>query len=319
MDSSIEDAIIEFIKGHKDVEYLHVSWFGGEPLLDFHRIISLTKKMLAISKIKRYEAEIITNGVNMDKEKADALEPLKIKTVHVTIDGLGTVHNLRRKGKQGEDTFSKILNGLDILSHYDRISKTVRVNVDKNTPGQFHKVYDLIRKRYMGLNFNTYIGFIKDSYRCGNSCIGCYSSEEQTYYIINAYQKLGIPTESLLPVRYNYECIARQKNGFLIGPDGYMYKCWTDLGNEKKRLGNIKKLDDISIDLLAEYMVGADPFDEVECQKCILLPICGGGCPHSRIMNKFYGTTNNNCHFTKGHIEEFIETYSSLKQQNVNY
>ena len=83
----------------------------------------------------------------------------------------------------------------------------------------------MIRQRYRNLNFNTYIGFIKDSYGCGKSCTGCYSSEEQASYIISAYQKLGLPTESLLPLRYNFECIARQKNGLLIGPDGWLYKC----------------------------------------------------------------------------------------------
>lgn len=315
MDDSVEDAIIAFIKGHKTIEHLHVSWFGGEPLLAFPRIISLTRKMLALPNVKRYEAEIITNGVNMDEKKAKALESLKINTVHVTIDGLGEAHNIRRKGSRGEDTFSKILNGLDILSHYDGISKTIRVNVDKNNPEQFNKVYEMIRQRYRSLNFNTYIGFIKESYGCGNSCTGCYSNEEQASYIISTYQKLGIPTESLLPIRYNFECIARQKNGLLIGPDGWLYKCWTDLGNEKMRLGNIKKIDQISLDLLAEYMVGADPFCDIECQKCILLPFCGGGCPHSRIMNKFYGTNNNCCHFAKDHIEEFVETYFKLKQQ----
>ncbi len=70
MDDSVEDAIIAFIKGHKIIEHLHVSWFGGEPLLAFPRIFSLTRKMLALSNVKRYEAEIITNGVNMDEEKA---------------------------------------------------------------------------------------------------------------------------------------------------------------------------------------------------------------------------------------------------------
>lgn len=317
MDDNVEDAIIKFIAGHKDVENLHVSWFGGEPLLYFQRIKSLTRKMLDIPTIKNYSAEIITNGVCMDNEKAGFLDDLRIRTVHVTIDGIGNVHNQRRKGRNGEDTYSKIINALDILSQYDNISKTIRVNIDKSNSEEFIKVFNMIRQRYQGLNFNTYLGFIKDSYGCGNACTGCFATEEQGLVIINAYKQLSQPSGILVPQRYNYECIARQKNGFLIGPKGDLYKCWTDLGNSDMCIGNINNLSEFSQDLLAQYMVGADPFSDVECQRCSLLPFCGGGCPHSRIMNEFYGSSNNNCHFAKWHIKEFLET-SYYLQNNLN-
>lgn len=315
MDDKVEDDIINFIAGHKDIEKLHISWFGGEPLLNFPRIVSLTRKMLAIPNIKDYSAEIITNGVCMDSNKADVLGDLRIKTVHVTIDGIGNVHNQRRKGCKGEDTYSKIINALDILSQYDDISKTIRVNIDKSNCEEFVKVFTMINKRYHGLNFNTYLGFIKDSYGCGNACTGCFATEEQGLLVMEAYKQLSQSSGTLTPQRYNYECIARQKNGFLIGPKGEIYKCWTDLGNSDMCLGNINNLSDISQDLLAQYMVGADPFSDVTCQSCFLLPFCGGGCPHSRIMNDFYGSSNNNCHFAKWHIKEFLETSYYLQNK----
>ncbi len=316
MKDDVEDAIIAFIKGLRDVKYIHISWFGGEPLLYFDRIVSLTNRIKSIQTVKGYEAEIITNGVNMSADKASTLENLNIKTVHVTIDGLESIHNERRGGDNHVNTFKKIISGLDLLSKYGNISKTIRVNIDKTNSEQFVKVFNFIRNRYAGLNFNTYIGFIKESYGSGNSCKGCFSNSEQGMYVLNAYKKLGMPSPSLLMTRYNYECIARQRNSFLIGPLGGIYKCWTDLGNPGMCLGNVKELSNISMDLLAEYMVGADPFEDAKCKDCNLLPFCGGGCPHSRIMNLFHGTKNNNCHFAKGHMEELLETYYNLWQSN---
>ena len=84
-------------------------------------------------------------------------------------------------------------------------------------------------------------------------------------------------------------------------------------------LGYINDLDNISIDLLSEYMVGNDPFCDSECMKCVLFPICGGGCPHSRIMNQFHGAKNDNCCFAKENIEDFIETYYHLQQSINNF
>ncbi|GJG28412.1 MULTISPECIES: radical SAM/SPASM domain-containing protein [Segatella] len=319
MNDDVENDIISFIKGHVNAKYVHITWFGGEPLLYFKRIVSLTKKIKSIQGIEKYEAEIITNGVNMNEKIASSLRELNINTVHVTIDGLDSANNERRIGLNHEDTFAKIVRGLDLLAKDDNISKTVRVNTDKTNSEQFVKVYDFVRKRYCGLNFNVYAGFIKDSYGCGNSCVGCLNNTEQGKFLIKSYKKLGVPTETLLPPRYNYECIARLKNGYLIGPKGDLYKCWTDLGNLSMCLGYINDLDNISIDLLSEYMVGNDPFCDSECMKCVLFPICGGGCPHSRIMNQFHGAKNDNCCFAKENIEEFIETYYHLQQSINNF
>lgn len=316
MKDGVENDIIHFIKGHSNAKYVHVTWFGGEPLLYFERIVSLTQKIKSIQGIEKYEAEIITNGVNINEEIASNLCDLNIKTVHVTIDGLKSVNNERRIGLNHEDTFTKIVKGLDLLARNDNISKTVRVNTDKTNSEQFVKIYNFIRNRYCGLNFNVYVGFIKESYGCGNSCVGCFDNSEQGKFLIDSYKKLGVPTRTLLPPRYNYECIARLKNGYLIGPKGDLYKCWTDLGNLSLCLGYINDLCNISLDLLSEYMVGDDPFCDPECMRCALFPICGGGCPHSRIMNKFHGTNNDNCCFAKENMEEFIEAYFHLQQCN---
>lgn len=110
MKDDVEDAIIAFIKGLRDVKYIHISWFGGEPLLYFDRIVSLTNRIKSIQTVKGYEAEIITNGVNMSADKASALENLNIKTVHVTIDGLESIHNERRGGDNHVNTFKKIIS-----------------------------------------------------------------------------------------------------------------------------------------------------------------------------------------------------------------
>lgn len=312
MTDEVENGIVDFIKGHKNVRRMKVSWFGGEPLLAFDRIVTLTKKIREIPQIKAYTAEIITNGTNFTKDMVLRLNELDIKTVHITIDGLEAVHNERRKGICEENTFEKIIQALDWLVKYDEISKTIRVNIDKANSSQFEKVYRLIAKKYPGKNFNTYVGFIKDSYGCGLSCHGCYTTQEQGKFIMETYKKLGVKTQTLLPTRYNYECIARFRNGYLIGPKGDLYKCWTDLGNPDMCIGNIMDLQNLSIGLLAEYMVGADPFEDPSCVKCKIFPTCGGGCPHARVMNKYHGVNNNTCHFSKGHLEEFLETYYSL-------
>ena len=49
MNGTIENKIINFINLHKGAKILDVTWFGGEPLLAFDRIVSSNlKKMQAL-------------------------------------------------------------------------------------------------------------------------------------------------------------------------------------------------------------------------------------------------------------------------------
>lgn len=60
MHDLVEEKIILFIKKHIGLKALDVTWFGGEPLLAFDRIVSMTKKMQNLGL--NYKAGMITNG-----------------------------------------------------------------------------------------------------------------------------------------------------------------------------------------------------------------------------------------------------------------
>ena len=44
MTDEAEDKLVKFISSNEQAKQLAVTWFGREPLLEFKRIVSLTKK-----------------------------------------------------------------------------------------------------------------------------------------------------------------------------------------------------------------------------------------------------------------------------------
>ncbi|WP_353598165.1 hypothetical protein [Prevotella disiens] len=48
MTDEVEDKLVKFISSNEQAKQLTVIWFGGEPLLEFKRIVSLTKKDASI-------------------------------------------------------------------------------------------------------------------------------------------------------------------------------------------------------------------------------------------------------------------------------
>ncbi len=313
MSDEVEDAIVDFIKQHSSVWNLQVTWFGGEPLLYFERIESLTKKILSIPTIKNYKADIVTNGVGFNAEIISKLTELHIDSVFVTLDGLETTHNARRGEISGLNSYNSIMNNLELLAKVPEITKVIRVNIDATNRDSFCDVFENIRNKFNSDRFFVYAGVVKGSYGCNNHCVNAMTTHEQAEYLVESYNRLGAKAPSLLPVRNSYECIARCKNGILIDPEGFLYKCWSDTGYKRMSFGNILDATNLNLDILSQYMVGNDPFDDVKCQACPFLPICGGGCPHSRIMNKFYGAKNEVCHYAKTHTRAFIESFYELK------
>lgn len=75
MDDRTENGIIDYIKKTK-ARNLFVTWFGGEPLLAFDRIRSLSEKIFDLDI--NYHSGMITNGYLLSEDIINDLEKLRI-------------------------------------------------------------------------------------------------------------------------------------------------------------------------------------------------------------------------------------------------
>lgn len=107
MSDEIEDSIVEMVKGNSIAKRISVTWFGGEPLLAFNRIVSITNRLMATGK--EYSAGMISNGYLLSKDIARKLSDLKIRHIQVTLDGDRETHNSRRMLADRSGTFDKIV------------------------------------------------------------------------------------------------------------------------------------------------------------------------------------------------------------------
>lgn len=316
MDESVENKIVNYIKGCQYAKAVSVTWFGGEPLLAFDRIVSLTRKIQQLGLA--YKAGMITNGYLLTDRVVSLLPSLGIASLQITIDGLAPLHDSRRCLKTGNPTFSKILHNIKVLQDKcPEIAIRVRVNVDKTNHGDFIKLYRFLQGKHFP-NLSVNLAFVKDMSGC-NGCPSFYDAEEQAALAKEYLKEYGLDFSMVYPMTNRNECAIRNRNALVIGPRGELYKCWNDVGDEKRVVGNIDgQITNES--LLLRYLVAADPFEDPKCQTCFLIPVCGGGCPYSRIKNEYEGTNINTCLFMKEHIDEFLKAHieykSKIKSEN---
>lgn len=325
MDDESESKVIEFIDNHyRGVKSLRIAWFGGEPLLAFERIVSLTEKIKEF-KIE-FQSEMVTNGYLLTMDKIKLLKELNINDIQITIDGIEQTHNKRRPHFEGKETYKTITNNLEHLFDYYKSIKTdieimIRINIDNENKNEYAVASAELKDRFPAAYI--YPGIVKGEAtisKC-NTLSCALNNKELAEFYFDQYQIANKVDLNYYPTWFGIaNCTATRLNDYVIGPQGEIYSCWHDVGDNKMVRGNIRENNVITDNvLLARFIEGIDPFEDEKCKNCFYLPICGGGCPYYRVLNKYYNQNIENCTMHKGIkiLEKMLEIHyeMTLKHQ----
>lgn len=312
MSNEIEDLIIDKIKEYKTTESLRITWFGGEPLLAFDRMVSLTNKIKKLGF--PFTAGIITNGYLLTEKIIKQLEFLNIKSIQITIDGMSDTHDSRRKLISGRGTFLKIIENVELLKKIEpNIPVSIRVNIDDNNKDEFIKVYDFFHKK----NYQKLVvtpAFVEDiSTSKENPCL--FNRQKRADFLIYLNKKFNLNFTHFYPLGDRNECGIRNVNTLVIGPRGELYKYWNDVGNDDKIIGGLNNKFKNNYRLLLRYLNGADPFNDEKCKSCFHFPTCGGGCPYLRLKNEYENENFDTCDYIKDNLESFLVLHYLNKEK----
>jgi len=146
MDAETIENLTEYVKTlSKKIKTLYVSWFGGEPLLEYETIKRLTQNFQEICRNEgcHYYAKMISNGYLFSDDRIDELEGLGIKTIQVTLDGDRENHNKIRPLENGSGTFDEVFNNLIKIAKKD-IEIVLRINLDEENNASIPTLLDKI-------------------------------------------------------------------------------------------------------------------------------------------------------------------------------
>lgn len=257
---------------------VHVSWFGGEPLLKFDTIKFINEyvKDACEGNKTNFSSSMSTNGYLLDDEKARQFDDLKIMSVQITLDGMPDYHNKYRYLKGGGPTFEKIYTNMKhLLEVTKNVSVNLRVNVgpdNYNSISSLMNMFDNFPKERMQIYFRWIFGSDKtmDFYTKVKKFQGKQPYEKLSKFYIEAANR-GFNV--MIPILgKNVYCEYDKVSSVLIGPEGELHRC-TVLNNDPigKLTPDGPKYDSI------EYEKWHKPnaFEDEDCLKCKLLPLCG--------------------------------------------
>lgn len=271
----IKKHIVKYLL-ENDIKIFHISWFGGEPLLNFNSIRNICRFAQDFCNKHgiSYSCGITTNGSLITSTMAVEMKELGFKDFQITIDGTKEKHNKTRYNTKIKDSFTIILNNLNLLSNFiPNVELTIRFNytihnlneeivtlLDAALIDHKDKVELLFRKVWQepdSSELSNKIGIIMKMFR------------QKGYKILHDFDNIRLTSCYVEHIHYNS-----------IFPNGTVDKCSNkDLNDTRGYLNDNGEI--IWNKYPDENKINIFNFPS-ECLNCSYLPLCMGPCPRNR-------------------------------------
>ena len=139
MDQETIDGTIRFVENvitnQSGLKHFHISFFGGEPLLYFDKVIKPI--LMSVSKICKnknisFGSGMTTNGLLIDQEMLNICKQYSLHSFQITLDGNKERHDKVRFISEGRGSFDKIVSNIISIAK-NKLNANVRVNCSVET------------------------------------------------------------------------------------------------------------------------------------------------------------------------------------------
>lgn len=288
--SATKAFVLDSLKGKRS---FHMTWYGGEPLMDQDSIWDISSEAIAYCDDHgiKYTSMMISNGYKMTVPVAEKLKEARVSRVQITIDGDEEAHDGRRHLTSGRGTFQKILDNIKAVTERKLLKVSVRVNIDGQNETEALALLDILEANGLGIRngVSVYFAPVESVAENAGGCDSClsktdYGALESRLHEL-AFEK-GLMAMPRMP-RFLGLCTAVKTNSYVIVPNGDLHKCWDTVMDSSLRvgsvMGNTRKKDAGTEKMWNDW----SPFENEVCSNCQLLPACGGACAFKFVHNDY--------------------------------
>lgn len=261
--------------------------YGGEPLMNFRALkeIVILVDQYKLEKILPENTQIllITNGSLLTEEISGFLRNHKVQ-VAVSLDGDKEATDSCRVYSDGHGTYDSVMKGI-MTAKRQGCDVSLSVTLSEKSLEEFDstlQIIDSLVDKEFGFNMMTIDGPKEMEL-----------AEKTTDAIIRAYEYFipkGVMEDRIMrkvssfnrAEIYYFDCAAAGANQITISPEGKIGICHVEVGS---RTDFVADVNDITFNpkdntTFLEWSKRT-PINMPQCQECIALGICGGGCPYN--------------------------------------
>lgn len=316
LDSNNIPHIINFVERNFNSQKVHITFFGGEPLLNVPTMESICSAFSKLDTQKNISFGIITNGTNIN-EKVIAIFKKFNFSVTVSIDGSKIINDQLRVYQNGNGSYDKIAESIDSL---------LKAGIDVRYEATYTKVheknnltYNDVKKHMLtrfGLKHGT-IASVSHPKEYKPNDILAYKFNEKDFdadFIIGNDTAIRI----LQKRKERYIC-GMGKNHFVINTDCNIYPCQFFINNPDFNLGSVRDNKLTIHKETADLFHQIDHFTNDDCLNCWAKYLCKD-CPAKIYQETGHIKPNKKyCEEKKQHFEESIKMLCILKKDKLKY
>lgn len=241
-----------------NLDFLMISWFGGEPLLAIDIMKSISGHIIALTNsfsTLRYRADITTNAYLLEKDVFRKLLDWNIRQYQISFDGPKALHDRKRVLPNGHGTFDKLWKNLKAMkSIKDCFAVTVRLHIDHDNLTHVPEFLAQFKRDFGDdSRFTLYVRELSRLTECQRKRLKVFDFREAVQ-AIKSIEKLAREDnlQIRIPERKNHvcyaACYATNLNSFVIRANGRISKCTVALDNDINNVGQINNDGTITLD-----------------------------------------------------------------------
>ncbi|MCG6964483.1 MAG: radical SAM protein, partial [Acidobacteria bacterium] len=246
--------LMERLVEEQHVPWLHLEWYGGEPLAAWAVVDELAThgKQLADAHGIGFSMSMTTNATLLSAERFERLTELSCTDYQITVDGPPEDHDLRRVSAAGRGSFDRVWSALIRMQESSASFRVVvRLGFDRsNMEAMLQWVPGLAEVFGGDKRFQFYGRPI--SYPNDNG-LGC-SAEEAGRF--SAELAVALEAAGLATVDMAREgrpgglgCHAGRANSVMIGASGILHKCSVSLEAGTNNVGRVREDGTLELDM----------------------------------------------------------------------
>lgn len=256
------------------VKRFHIQWFGGEPLLKFNILydISTYAKGVCEELGVKMDCNITTNSLLLDDRKIDCLYDCNVKFFQIAIDGCKEEHNAV-KYTPNVDTFSTALNNIaKIIKRMPDTYCILRINLSQRMHNLEKIICQIDEIIPIEWRHKVCVDFQK-VWQEGDNAI----TNDALYTMRDAAER----SKYITSIFHHGICYVDFKHHNCIFPNGKVDICDHE-GLDKVGRGFLTVDGDIQWSDNLQCFKYSINNENVICNHCKHVLLCGGPCPSSR-------------------------------------
>lgn len=308
--------LIDRIASNSKLEILNLSFFGGEPLLQFDRvvvpIIEYASEICSNNSV-RLNVQFTTNGALINNKILSFLREFNT-SFQITLDGGKYFHDKTRFFNSGKPSYDIIVDNIFEIAKFN-MNVVVRINYTLQNYQSITEIFE----RFRLIDPSTRVNLSIDLQPVWQENENLSSNHEHKEFLSNIKKKFeiaGFPVSHKAVFNYVVNsCYADKRNEVLINYNLDVFSCTARDFITEQRMGKLLPDGRVRWENNSLETKMNCKFKKSICRRCRIAPICGSGCRTKNLENPH---ENCNLNLSDDQIDDLILERFELYYINPN-